>query len=143
VTSSHHHHSHDHDQEAADQKAADDLQVKQSQELRNDIERLRLFLIAHFGDVTEPLLEEVEGREEELLVMTVKVDAQEAKIDLMTMVRRLNEGDTSTSPSPTNVSNIHTDRLLSKRQPSPASRVCLGAGFQYHHLVISIVHRPG
>lgn len=55
-------------------------------ELLTDIARLRLFLVAHFGDVSEPLLEEVEGREDELLVMTVRLDETEAVVDLMTMV---------------------------------------------------------
>ncbi len=58
----------------------------QQRELHSDIERLRLFLIAHFGEVSVPLLEEIEGREDELLVMTVRLDELEAKIDLMTMV---------------------------------------------------------
>lgn len=83
VTSSHHSHSHAHDIDVQSPIAEEE---KQQRELNSDIERLRLFLVAHFGEVSTPLLEEIEGREEELLVMTVRLDEQQAKIDLMTMV---------------------------------------------------------
>ena len=45
-----------------------------------------MFLSAHFGPVEEPLMQEEEGREDELLVLKVDVDGVVAKVDLMTMV---------------------------------------------------------
>lgn len=52
-----------------------------------DIQLLRKFLIAHFGNVSELVTEELEGKEDELLMLRVEVDEHEATIDLMTMVR--------------------------------------------------------
>jgi hypothetical protein len=43
-------------------------------------------LLAHFGDVSVPLMQEKEGMEDELLVIRVDVDGVVARIDLMTMV---------------------------------------------------------
>lgn len=51
-----------------------------------DIQLLRKFLIAHFGNVSELVTEELEGKEDELLMLRVEVDEHEATIDLMTMV---------------------------------------------------------
>lgn len=54
-------------------------------ELHEDYERLRMFLEAHFGDVTVPNT----GEEEDWLVMDVKVDDVVARVDLISMVRQL------------------------------------------------------
>ena len=57
-----------------------------------DIQLLRTFLLAHFGNVSELVTEELEGKEEELLLLRVEVDQHEATIDLMTMVSIIASG---------------------------------------------------
>jgi hypothetical protein len=57
-----------------------------------DIQLLRKFLIAHFGNVSELVTEELEGKEDELLLLRVEVDEHEATIDLMTMVSLSDSG---------------------------------------------------
>jgi cleavage and polyadenylation specificity factor subunit 3 len=48
---------------------------------------LRLFLEAHFGEVTAPKRTVEDGDEDELLVMDVDVDGTKARVDLISMVR--------------------------------------------------------
>ncbi|TYJ58751.1 endoribonuclease YSH1 [Cryptococcus floricola] len=50
-----------------------------------EFERLKMFLEAHFGDVSGPHIEAPQDGEEEWLSMEVKIDNHEAKIDLITM----------------------------------------------------------
>lgn len=61
--------------------------AKTTPAIMTDIQLLRKFLIAHFGNVSELVTEELEGKEDELLLLRVEVDEHEATIDLMTMVR--------------------------------------------------------
>jgi hypothetical protein len=51
-------------------------------ELHEDYERLRIFLDAHFGNVTIPTT----GEDDDWLVMDVKVDDVVARVDLISMV---------------------------------------------------------
>ncbi|KAJ9113596.1 hypothetical protein QFC20_001948 [Naganishia adeliensis] len=60
--------------------------AKTTPAIMTDIQLLRKFLIAHFGNVSELVTEELEGKEDELLMLRVEVDEHEATIDLMTMV---------------------------------------------------------
>lgn len=74
---------------AAKRKAPSDEKlgpIKASPAVLTDIQLLRQFLIAHFGNVSELVTEELEGKEEELLMLRVEVNQHEATIDLMTMV---------------------------------------------------------
>jgi hypothetical protein len=50
--------------------------------MNEDYERLKMFLEAHFGDVTMPDT----GEEEDWLVLDVKVDDVVARVDLISMV---------------------------------------------------------
>jgi cleavage and polyadenylation specificity factor subunit 3 len=89
VTSRPHDHSdHSHSHHTSSPGAKKELSPSsdQTQALRTEIDRLRMFLSAHFGPVEEPLMQEEEGREDELLVLKVDVDGVVAKVDLMTMV---------------------------------------------------------
>jgi hypothetical protein len=91
VTSRPHGHAHDHDHEhkldtAAPEGIPEAFSSTSASRLTSDIHRLRLFLLAHFGDVSVPLMQEKEGMEDELLVIRVDVDGVVARIDLMTMV---------------------------------------------------------
>ena len=74
-THSHHDHSH---------PVPEASKGTESQELHEDHERLRMFLEAHFGDVTIPNT----GEEEDWLVIDVKVDDVVARVDLISMVSR-------------------------------------------------------
>ena len=49
----------------------------------DDFERLRRFLAAHFGEVTMPS----ENDDDSLLVIDIKVDDLDARVDLITVVR--------------------------------------------------------
>jgi hypothetical protein len=60
--------------------------IKANPAIMTDIQQLRRFLLAHFGNVSELVEEEQEGKEEELLMLKVEVDQHVATIDLMTMV---------------------------------------------------------
>ncbi|GHJ87105.1 hypothetical protein NliqN6_3507 [Naganishia liquefaciens] len=74
---------------AAKRKAPSDEKpgpIKADPAVLTDIQLLRTFLLAHFGNVSELVTEELEGKEEELLLLRVEVDQHEATIDLMTMV---------------------------------------------------------
>lgn len=74
---------------AAKRKAPSDEKfgpIKANPAVLTDIQLLRMFLLAHFGNVSELVTEELEGKEEELLLLRVEVDQHEATIDLMTMV---------------------------------------------------------
>ena len=55
----------------------------------DDFARLRMFLEAHFGDVSSPRRQVARGDEDELLVMDVTVDGVIARVDLISMVRKL------------------------------------------------------
>ena len=82
-----HDHAHDHKLDTAAPKGVPEVFSSTSaSRLTSDIHRLRLFLLAHFGDVSVPLMQEKEGMEDELLVIRVDVDGVVARIDLMTMV---------------------------------------------------------
>ena len=54
--------------------------------MEDEFKRLRMFLEAHFGDVSIPRTEVPEGEEDDLLVMDVTVDGIVARIDLISMV---------------------------------------------------------
>lgn len=88
MTSRPHDHTHDHDHEQENGAEALDKSIDSAPtpELPSDIHRLRLFLLAHFGDVSIPLMQETEGKEDDLLVIRVEVDGVVARVDLMTMV---------------------------------------------------------
>ncbi|KAG7527458.1 hypothetical protein FFLO_06915 [Filobasidium floriforme] len=91
LTSRLHGHAHDHDHDhksdtAAPKDVPEAFSSTSASRLTSDIHRLRLFLLAHFGDVSVPLMQEKEGMEDELLVIRVDVDGVVARIDLMTMV---------------------------------------------------------
>jgi len=45
-----------------------------------------MFLEAHFGDVSQPQTQMVDGKEDELLVIDVTVDGIVARIDLISIV---------------------------------------------------------
>lgn len=60
--------------------------LKTNPAIMTDIQQLRRFLLAHFGNVSELVEEEQEGKEDELLMLKVEVDQHVATIDLMTMV---------------------------------------------------------
>ena len=47
---------------------------------------LYMFLQAHFGDVSQPQTQLVDGDEDELLVIDVSVDGIVARVDLISMV---------------------------------------------------------
>lgn len=74
MTSRPHDHSHPHPH------------AQQKSSLAEDVKRLRTFLLAHFGNVSEPLMDEQAGKEDDLLVMEVEVDEKVARLDLVTMV---------------------------------------------------------
>lgn len=61
--------------------------------LADDIQRLRAFLSAHFGEVSDPELTEKPGKEDELLMIEVTVDDLVARIDLVTMVSLLRRAE--------------------------------------------------
>ena len=89
MTSRPHDHAHEHEHDVQDKSlptASSPDESTPAEELPSDIHRLRLFLLAHFGDVSIPLMQETEGREDDLLVMRVEVDGTVARVDLMTMV---------------------------------------------------------
>ncbi|KAJ9100469.1 hypothetical protein QFC21_003508 [Naganishia friedmannii] len=60
--------------------------IKANPAIMTDIQQLRRFLLAHFGNVSELVEEEQEGKEDELLMLKVEVDQHVATIDLMTMI---------------------------------------------------------
>lgn len=83
VTSTPHAHSHKHEGHAHGSEVNGDAQ---QQPHDDEFARLRMFLEAHFGDVSVPKTEVPEGEEDHLLVMDVKVDNTVARIDLISMV---------------------------------------------------------
>lgn len=72
---------------SSDTAAAASSSSTRRQSLAQNVDRLCMFLAAHFGTVSEVLLDEVPGREDDLLMLHVNVDGLVASIDLMTMVR--------------------------------------------------------
>jgi cleavage and polyadenylation specificity factor subunit 3 len=84
VTSNPHPHScHAHSHPHADPSAKGNGSSPSSDEFDD----LRLFLEAHFGEVTAPKRTVENGDEDELLVMDVEVDGTKARVDLISMVR--------------------------------------------------------
>ncbi|WVQ83623.1 endoribonuclease YSH1 [Cryptococcus sp. DSM 104549] len=73
-----HHHHHGHSRGKAEKG-------DQPQPDFTEFDRLRLFLEAHFGEVSGPNTTVPEGGEDDLLTMEVKVDDAVAKVDLISM----------------------------------------------------------
>lgn len=87
VTSNPHPHSHSHGHghgHSHSEKTTEDSFVS-----ADDLERLRLFLKAHFGQVDKPSKDEDES---DLLALDIKVDDLKARLDLISMVSRLSPG---------------------------------------------------
>lgn len=80
VTSNTHPHSHSHSHPHKEESKSIDTIVS-----ADNLERLRLFLQAHFGEVVKP--SNVEGDDSDLLALDIKVDDVEARLDLLSMVR--------------------------------------------------------
>lgn len=69
----------------------------------DELDKLHLFLQAHFGDVSVPKRTAPEGEEDDLLVMEIKLDGVTANLDLISMVR-------AHSPGPYHRQSAHTPR---------------------------------
>lgn len=82
VTSNLHPHSHSHSHSHALSHAVTNGENGDASDTE-DFERLRRFLTAHFGDVSMPS----EDDDDALLMIDIKVDNLEARVDLITMVR--------------------------------------------------------
>ncbi len=54
--------------------------------IHDEFATLHMFLEAHFGDVSQPQTQMVDGKEDELLVIDVTVDGIVARIDLISIV---------------------------------------------------------
>lgn len=52
----------------------------------DELDKLHLFLQAHFGDVSVPKRTALEGEEDDLLMMGIKLDGVTANVDLISMV---------------------------------------------------------
>lgn len=89
VTSTPHSHSHSHTHSHPDSTAVVPHESNNHFYPGNnpEFDTLHLFLSAHFGQVSKPLVEVVDGEEDELLVMDVQVDDKIARVDLISMVR--------------------------------------------------------
>ena len=83
VTSNPHPHSHSHSHSHAHSHAVTNGENGDASDTE-DFERLRRFLTAHFGDVSMPS----EDDDDALLVIDIKVDNLEARVDLITMVSK-------------------------------------------------------
>jgi cleavage and polyadenylation specificity factor subunit 3 len=80
VTSNRHPHSHSHSHSHTHAVTNGENGDNSSE----DFERLRRFLTAHFGEVSMPS----DGDDDSLLVIDIKVDNLEARVDLITMVSK-------------------------------------------------------
>jgi cleavage and polyadenylation specificity factor subunit 3 len=88
VTSNPHPHScHAHPHPQTHSHAAPSVKGNGSSPSSDEFDDLRLFLEAHFGEVTAPKRTVEDGDEDELLVMDVDVDGTKARVDLISMVR--------------------------------------------------------
>nr|ODO02397.1 endoribonuclease YSH1 [Cryptococcus depauperatus CBS 7855] len=85
-----------------------------------EFERLRMFLEAHFGEVSGPFTTVPVGGEDQLMTMEVTVDSLSAKIDLYTM-----KVESSSADLQTRVENVLEMALTTVK---PLSRAFIGNG---------------
>ncbi|OCF34686.1 endoribonuclease YSH1 [Kwoniella heveanensis BCC8398] len=85
-----------------------------------EFDKIRMFLEAHFGEVSGPNATVAEGEEDELLTMTVRVDSTTAKIDLISM--RVE------SASPDLKRRVETVLEMAMATLRPLSRSFIGSG---------------
>ncbi|OCF74850.1 endoribonuclease YSH1 [Kwoniella mangroviensis CBS 8886] len=111
---SHHDHSHETGESMINGHSHSDASGNE------EFDRIRMFLEAHFGEVSGPKVTVAEGEEDELLVMTVKIDEVMAKVDLISM--RVE------SDSPDLKRRVETVLEMALTTLKPLSRSFIGSG---------------